>query len=391
MRLKVALLWLRLGSSCEAAVAAWRGGGAYPVKTPRKRQRLRQLGAVVRKLSRWLNDHLVQMVAWTLMLALGVLLMSRIEKARETSDSLNASIKELVLLGLVVGLAVLAQLGHRLLHRLKKVGPVEFIERRYDQIAPELPEILVDLDGPKPPLSAKLLWEYEKAEIYVTHLEWAGLEGSGVAGNERFHDLLFKMSAIALMRDYLPRAVDRLELLLKISEGEFKCADAHYRCGIAYRKLATKEEDQEKLYRERQQKKEEEHHRMEKLELCQKAQTHLRKASEEDPYLHQAFFNLAFVQFVLREYPLAIANNEATLEILPRYALANYNLAICHIKMEQMKEARNAVKRIRADDKGARAVHDDALHDGDFARLLADPIWGREVREHLETLKPNRR
>lgn len=376
-------LRMRVRTAWAAAVVAWRGYQGYPVKRPRKRRRL---GVVVGRPLRWLYDHLAQLVALALMLAL-LVRFGAVYLARWNDENLDAhSLKDLVLLGLVVGLAVLAQLGHRLLHRLKKVGPVEFIEQRYDQIAPELPDVVVELDGPRPPLPAKLLWEYEKAEVYVTHIEWSDLEVSAVIRKERFHDLLFKMGAISLMCDYLARAVDRLELLLKISAGEYKCAETHYRCGIAYRMLGSKEEAKEMQARKNGDRKNEDWHRQEKMELYRKAQDYLRKAGEEDPYHYQAYVNLAYVQALLKEYSLAIENNEAAIKIFPGFAPAEYNRAICYLKLDQEEKALKAIESIKKDDEGAREVLITAFRDVDLLPLLFDPHHGEDAWKHLEML-----
>jgi hypothetical protein len=103
-----------------------------------------------------------------------------------------------------------------------------------------------------------------------------------VERSERFYDLLFKMGAIALMCDFLTRAVDRLELLLRISEGKFKGAEAHYRCGIAYRKLAELEGTKEKQSRENKEREREKLHRTEKVALYEKAQSTTARSAESN-------------------------------------------------------------------------------------------------------------
>ena len=340
----------------------------------------RRLGTVLRKWIRWPFDHLVQLVALPLLVGLGILLGKRIQ-AQMAPGAPDVSLKDLVLLGLVVGLAVLAQAGHRLLHRLKKVGPVEFLDQQYERIVPELEGIewegeLVDSIER---LSLRLLWEYEKAESFVTHLEGSGLGASGLAHSEKLHNLLFKLAKIAMMRGHWARLVDRTELLLKITDGKYKTARTHFRCGLGYRKLAAEETEWAKT--EKPPKAQE--HLNNAKELLLKAQDHLWRAAEGNPHSYRACWDLGIVQFHLGEYPLAIESNKKAIHIFPRYAKAKYNLALCYWMNKQKKDAAAAILDIYPDDKDAQEIGKFGQSDEDLSGLRSDP----RIMERLKKLE----
>ena len=237
---------------------------------------------------------------------------------------------------------------------------------------PEFKNLKIDLAFPDEKLSAKLLYEYEKADRYVTYLEWSGLP-KGASGHESFYELLFNVGFVALNQRYWLRAIDRLELLLELSDGEFNAAETHYHCGLAYLWWAPGLEG-----RPRQ-------------ESYKKSQNHFQKALEKDPQHWSACYNLAFVQYDLRMYQLARKNNEKALEILPNYAPAKYNLALCYIALGEFQMAMKKLKGIKASDEGvedvAKTYISDEDSDEELKPLLRDETFGAEAKSFLQSLK----
>jgi tetratricopeptide (TPR) repeat protein len=341
----------------------------------------RRFWATVVLALRILKSHLVQVLASALTLSFAVLLArSYLDHFEDQAYGLSRD--DLVLVGVVVGLAILAQSGHDLLLRLKKVGPVEFIERRSGQIIPELEGLGPTYDvmrGDPKRLSKTLVWQYEKTETYLTHLEWSGLGASGLSRNRKLHELIFRMTSVAMIRGHWERVIDRLELLLDISEGQFKAAEAHYRCGSSCLRLAEEMTPADGQQEDRAKKEEREH-------LLQKAQDHLSKATKEDPHLYRGFFILASVQFHLQAYPLAVESNDMAIRLFDAYAAAKVNLAICHVKRGQLGQAWKALESIKKSDEHARERCRGALAEKDLSPLFEDPELGPMARQHLGQL-----
>lgn len=320
-------------------------------------------GNLCRKTARWLNGHLVKLLSW---LALPILV---VEFIRSYFDANSQPNHRLILFGLILAAAVVAQYGTDLLGRLKKVGPVEFVEERFERFVPNLKLIpTLDLDQPESQelLTQELLYEYHKADLYVTHLEWSGLKDE-VIQSERLHDLLFKMSVVSLYQEDWVRVADRLEFLLEISGGKFKAAEVHYRCGVAYRKWAESSQGRQRE------------------EFFQQAHRHLWKAVNQDPHHWQAYFNLANVQFDLGFYELARQSNEKVIEIRPDSADAKYNLAICYILLGNRDAALERLESIKTGDEGREGVIDWAPQDEELTPLLGDPELGPKARLFLES------
>ena len=347
------------------------------------------------RFGRWLFNHLVQILALAALPFLIIELVRSLrpgtsafgrapalgsvppssQGAQGAQGALGAELTHLsVLLALILLAAVLTQVRGSLFSRLKKVGPVEFVEERYAALVPELDKLpnRFHLDGSKQRLSQEVLLEYRKADRYLTHLEWSEPEDK-MPRTDRFYDLLFKMSAIALMKREWVYAADRLELLLRISDGKFRPGVTHLRCGHAYYRYWTETRKgntpHEKDHREN---------------LIWKAAEHYRKAVKEDPFRAEAYFWLAFVQVDLKMIDHAIENNKKAIRCRSDSAGAKYNLAVCHVLREDYDAAIASLRLIEPDDDDRRRVIADSHEDEEIAPLLRDQKHGAEARRILE-------
>ena len=317
----------------------------------------------------WCSDHLIQLIAYlALPVMLGLLL-------RSLYDSKGEPEYQIVLFGAILATATLAQYGPDLMHRLSKVGPVEFLRKRSAGISLEFQNIFNPHTGAKE-FSGKELYEYEKADLYINHLEWQGLT-SEPTDNEDLFELLFRICYVALLQKHWLRAIDRSELLLRLSDNQFKAAKVHYWCGCAYLGWAQKIQGTERE------------------EAFKNSLDHFVQALKEDPHHWPACFYLAYVQVDLEMYELARKNNKRTLEMRSGYALAKYNLAICHIKLSQqeidpdhqLKLALDKLHLLKAHDEKVEDVANGALQDDELEPLLEHPTFGLAARECLEELK----
>ena len=316
------------------------------------------------RVGRWLNSHLIWILSW---LALVVLVVKFV---RSYLDPASKPSHQLVLLGLILAAAALAQSGNDLLKRLTKVGPVElraaeFVERRFYRIFDELKELPLLETDVEVALSKSLLYEYEKANGYVAHLEWSASTNKAMQ-DEKVYDLILKMSYVALSQKDWVRTVDRLELLLRISSGKFKPAEAHYRCGLAYKNWAFEDE------RRRE-------------ELFEQAHDHLRLAVKENPLHWLGYFHLAYVQVDLGMPEQARQNNEKALEIRPDYAPAKLNLVVCYVLLTNLDAALKELKLIVPSDMSVEKVIKEAFADEELGPLLRDEKRGPEAKLFLES------
>ena len=333
----------------------------------------RSLWAWCYRKGRWVFNHLVQILALVALVFLIKELHGSLTGNFQTpgEDPSRNHIYHLYLLGLILIAAVLTQARGSILSRLKKVGPVEFVEERYAALVPELTEVPeFDLEGSRPPLPQELHLEYHKADRYLTHLEWAEPEDK-MPRTDRFYDLLHKTSAVALWKGEWANAADRLELLLRISDGKFKPAVSHFRCGHAYRYGAK--ESQGATRRE----KDIFHKRL------TTAADHFRRAAKENPLFAAAYFWLAYVQVDLKSYDQAVDNNEKAINCRSDYAPAKYNQAICHVFREDLEAAIMSLRRIKPGDSGLRKLTRDSYTDTEIAPLLRDPKHGTEAKRIL--------
>ena len=323
-------------------------------------------------LGKFCQEHLVQLLSW---IALPILVMAFGWRVLDpNSDPTHL----LILLGLILAAAILAQFGNEMLSRLSKVGPVEFVQRLSEEMRPEFknldagPRALVEksLNPERPKLPAKLLYEYEKADDYICFNEWSN-RLKKPPRSEKFLELLLKCSYVALYQGEWPRAMDRLQLLTRLSEGKYKAAEVNYRLGLTYlarAEAARNTDPNDSVY------------------ACKQSQHFFAKTLEEDPHHWRACFNLAYVQVDLNSFEVARKNNLKTLDLRYGYAPAKYNLAICHIKLGDLEEALNALYTLSPSDERIEIINERVWTDEEVRPLLNHPTLGSQARRVLAGL-----
>lgn len=327
----------------------------------------------LRKAKAWLDAHLSRILLLLAFLSLTILLAwDYLEAENKLSN------QQLILVGLILATAVLAQFGNDLLPMLKKVGPVEFMDRQSHQLERELKgfgKFVDDLPSERSP-SPQLLLDYQKADRYVTFLEHSGRVKEKVTDERLFH-LLFNISRVALQLGDWARVVDRLDLLRRVSNGEFKPAETRYRCGLAHLEWARASDEE----------KDGESH----FDL---AQSQFLEAVRLAPNYWEAYFNLAYVQVDLKMYEKARQNNLKALEIRKELAPAKYNLAICHVKLSKLTHRDRdrdyhldkALKRLTSilpNDLAAERTIIEARKDEELKDLLRDEKRGPQAYKFL--------
>jgi tetratricopeptide (TPR) repeat protein len=309
----------------------------------------------------WITKNFARHAAF---LVLGVLIWALIAGYVKEESRL------LVLL-LILGAAIFIQIGDDLLERLRKVGPVEFFESRARPL-----DRLMDLEyrGGVDKLSEETNFWYQEVDSLISSLQFVDFEGSSLVSYHDLHRMIYGVASIAHDRGDLPRAIDRLEYLMRASKDGFKPYDTFLRCSRAYLLLAeTYDRTQREQLKRRQ-------------ELFEKA-LHLTDkalAVYKDDCLFYHF--RAYAQDELG-WPLqAVRSNEKSLENSSgKYAPARYNKAISQAKLGWYEKAYASLCDLAADDLEIRDTMATAREDPELKPLWE--IYPDEMKAFFEERK----
>lgn len=197
---------------------------------------------------RVIGNRMVTIVSVAFLLASVCLLcLLSLEVWRQAGSSASMAVGEsglhmLVLIGLILGFAILIQAGDGLVGRLRKLGPAEFGEAREaaakDNLA-QVEALIKRLQGDAPRLdvadkATQLTPEEEyifgRASSLVDYLEWSGAD---LQRNESLQKLVSKVGVVYLDKKQYPQAIDRFQYLLDQSKGSYQPFEVHYRLALA--------------------------------------------------------------------------------------------------------------------------------------------------------------
>lgn len=323
----------------------------------------------IQRLASAISQHLFVILCW---LALPALV---IELVRRYYLHGQATLKELVILGLIFLLAFVAQTGAVWVDRLKKVGPVEFYERSAGAQAQLLKPIRLevpadaDLHRVAPALTPERHYAFEKAQTYLVVAEQSGLMAAGKKHSKELYELMLRVATIAIGQSMWPLATERLEQLEALSEGAYRAAEVRYKCGLAYCLWAKASGPEEEI------------------KLCGKAESWLRRAIDAGeasawPHRQWAYFWLAYAEISLGRFQLAIRHNADALRLQANMAPAKYNMAISWIKLGNLRRAYRTLLRIQREDEDLEQVARGAPDDEELKALKTAP----EHREAMAVL-----
>ncbi len=340
-------------------VSLWALDNLRPRDAP-AHQRLKDAG-------RWLGVHAIPAVAWLSLVALLSFLIASLLGFAEP-----LSFTQLVtLLALALFAALLPRHGERLMARLTKLGPLEFADQKLDTFAEHLERISSDYDldprrGGK--LSPSEMYKIQKADLFVNTLEFYDIKTSGLAKKETLYRILMKIAKVAMNTGEWPRSMDRLRLLMELSEGSYKPKETHYRLGVSYWQYALTCEG--KMRRE----------------LFSEAIGQLRKVLGHDPDDFRSHYLIAFAQDELGRYRQAIASNQKALDLRPASAIIKYNIAISFLNLRQPKDACEQLETMSVYDHRIGFALVQAENDVDLMPLRRSKEWGARVEGVLTDL-----
>jgi hypothetical protein len=286
----------------------------------------------------WLSGHVFKVVTWVTLLLTLVLL------GREVFQPATDAVRLGTLAVILLVTALSAQVGPGILDRIKRIGPVEMIERSHvpveavDSINLTMP---VEEEGLR--LQRRLLppsqqFAYKQADLLISLVQHSGQEITDDGDKQRYFRLLMLVGSVALVVGDAQRSISRLRFLQDLSLGCYESSKVPYTLAIAHMVMATEEKERRR--------------------------EHLRAAVDSFltvvtavPDHYQAYFYLAFVEDDLGNYGSAVAYNQKAIEIRPQLAAAKYNLAISLQKATRTEDAWQALESIRpGDDEFAEAA-----------------------------------
>jgi tetratricopeptide (TPR) repeat protein len=266
-------------------------------------------------------------------------------------------------------LALGCQYGQHFFARLKKIGPVELFEQEAPSLLQGLAKAVQDskttLDHLGAPLSPYTDYVLQRADLGISLLELVGRDQLKSV-DKQIWTMMFGIGSVSLQRGEWWRARNRLELLREVAGEDFKAVAVSYNLGLAYWKCAEEcpEQDKDKTLR--------------------LAQENFAKATDRDPFDHEAPYMLAYIQDELGLLDLAIQSNRKALLRRSDFAPARYNLAVSLLKKGEIKKAAEKVLEIREADMEGLETLQFAPSDPELWPLLKDADFGAEIRRRLE-------
>jgi tetratricopeptide (TPR) repeat protein len=319
----------------------------------------KKLGAPSLASWKWLTNHVFHVVA-AITLLMALLLFAH-ELRQAAPDAARLGILALILLVTALG----SQLGPSLIDRIKKIGPLEMIERSPPSLRQALANIDLklhftgaELQGQG--LSPSEIYAYEQADLQLSMIQYSGQEITAESDKQMYWERLTQVGAAALVRGDALRSISRLKLVQEQSNGRYEPAIVAFNLGVAYIKAAAYGEGEET--------------RFERLAKAVKA---FRTAISEAPDHYGAYFQLAYALLDLGSYGSAAIYNRKALEIRPQLASAKYNLAIALQKAGRGAEAWQALRSIVPADEGFQAAAQAARDDEDLAPFRDDPRFAQ--------------
>ncbi|MEM9553755.1 MAG: hypothetical protein AAGC60_05825 [Acidobacteriota bacterium] len=339
-----------------------------------------------------ISHNILRIVGWLVLILGTVIIGCRIVEQWPMLGSLDVAELWQPLLGMVLG-ALVVHLGPAFLQRLKKVGPVEFYAREVQEVLPALRAILeraprlertngprVDVVDKSMELTKEEEYFVSKANALVDHLEFTSLRESPLAEKREIHELLSRVAGIALDQGELPRAIDRLELLLDISSGSYEPEETWNRLATAEVELG-KGLDGSKGSKMRQRRRQLLESGILSAKRAIKAQ---RKAGfDDDPRPH---FQRAFAHHLLGEMKTAARLYRGVLAVEAHHAPSRYNLAAVLVRCDELEAAAAALMELEMDSIEVERTVAHFDQDDELRPLLLSAHGGK-VEAHLVWLR----
>jgi len=274
-------------------------------------------------------------------------------------------LKEVILFFFVmIFLAVLYQYGNDLMERLKKLGPMEFFEKKINEIyLDEKFHPAKFLLNSEKKISEEEFFKFQVSDIFINFLEFSNVNISKLKNKDKIIDILRSVGIIAFSKQDYFRAISRFE---KLKELEGNSYEKSYNIGLSYLKIADKEQDSQK-----------------KKIYFNKSLENFKSAKDigKDQFL--VYYNIAWVLDELGNLEEAIENNRKCLQLNSEFYPAKYNIAVSLTKKGKYEEAFKQLKEIPITPAN-REIWETAKEDNELKALRTNEKFGKEVMELIE-------
>lgn len=281
----------------------------------------------------------------------------------------------------LLAVALVLELGPALARRLKKIGPVELFAHEVRDVLPEVrkilrsvPEVYVAPEpwDPRVTLNEEARYYTERANALLYYIEFSEVRSSRVVREPDFRGLLLQMAGVALQQHRWTRALDRLKLLVEVSEGTYEPEETHKRLALAA--LMAGETSSPDLDGTR------------RRELFREAARAARVAMELNPGDWRTLYYLGTANYRLEQFGRARDLFLETLELFPSHAPTKYNLACAYAALAETERALAALDALQGGDAELEVPLGSADQDPDLDPLRQED-WSRRRLEGILEVK----
>jgi tetratricopeptide (TPR) repeat protein len=275
-----------------------------------------------------------------------------------------------------LGAVFLAGYGGEVAGRIKKIGPVEFLEiQRTGWVLQEVATLIIRELGEDaaPQLTPAQRFHYEEADYFLSFVMLSTAEPKEEDPSRKIlFEMLYQVGRVAHTQKEWFKAIKWMERVEKLSAGTYRMAEVSSL--IAFSKLLYAL--QESKARDREEKLDDAVDRFERLAQSKKL-------------TYERYFWLAYARDELRHYHEAVQAYLEALARRPRLAPARFNLAISLLKLGSDREALRYLAEIRPSDDDFSFVCGGARNDPEMKELVekvADVRSQRLLRRELRRL-----
>jgi tetratricopeptide (TPR) repeat protein len=324
------------------------------------------------------SQVLFTLAMWFLVAALGWMLLTEVLKKNHDA----------ILLGTLIILFLLVILFNQyesvFIGRLKKIGPLELFEEakstlsdfeEIEKLRPSLGSISAAVSRgtelrlyPKPhKLPSQEAFHCQQGDIAISLLEFTNSQPEKTKYRDKYFDLLCKVGSCAYVQNDWARATARLEKLRELSADSFSPEIVLPVVGLSYFYWALEERDSAA-----------------KKDRFVKAVEAFSKFIKMGKANYLTYFHRAYAQDEIGLYFEAIEDNKEALKRRPRFAPANYNMAVSYVKLGEFESAYKALTQISGQDENGPATLSSALLDEELKPLWEHQEWKTKFSLFLE-------
>jgi tetratricopeptide (TPR) repeat protein len=278
-----------------------------------------------------------------------------------------------------LGAVFLAGYGGEVAGRIKKIGPVEFLELQQrtgwalQEVATLISRGLEELDPARTRLTPSQQFAYEEGDYFLSFVVLSAAEPKEEDPSRKIlFEMLYQVGRVAHTQKEWFKAIKWMERVEKLSAGTYRRGEVSNLIAFSELLYAL----QESTAKDRKEKLEDFVDRYERLAGSKRLS-------------YEGYFWLAYGQDELERYHEAVQAYREVLARRPRHAPGRFNMAISLLKMGLDRDALRCLEEIRPSHEGFATVRDGARDDLEMKELVekvADRRDERLLRRELRRL-----